>query len=97
MSIDPNSDIGKLLSDETFWRAESHKTIREKTDELLIELEILRAKLVKAEKVVDAFREGLQQFNKLPREFAEACDALIEYTEAKYRNVLRLDEVEETK
>jgi len=72
------------------------KTLRANA-KLWEEIETLRAKLEKAEKVVDSFRKGLQQFNKLPRELAEACDALIEYTETKYRNVLRLDEVEETK
>ena len=59
MSIDPNSDIGKILSDESFWRAENHKTIREKTDDLLIELDALRAKLAKIKEHLLSAKEYL--------------------------------------
>jgi len=43
-----------------------------------LEISVLRAKLEKAEKVIDAFHKGLTQVNKVPIDFADACAALRE-------------------
>ena len=80
MKIDPDSDLGKLLADESFWRAANHKTIREKIDDLLIELEVLRAKLEKAEKVIEATVNLIDDYGySLGKGVDDALLALKEY------------------
>ena len=66
-------------------------------NETVSQLDNATWRLEKAEKVIDAFHKGLTQVNRVPIEFADACAALREYLDMKYREVLRIDEVEETK
>jgi len=69
----------------------------ERAPEIFAEIETLRAKLEKAEKVVEAFHKGVRRVISVPMEFSDACEALRKYQDRKYRDVLRIDEWGETK
>ena len=76
---------------------EKEISFAETTYRLSAVINALQSKLVKAEKVIDAFHKGVRRVKSVPMEFSDACEALIKYQDIKYRNVLRIDELEETK
>jgi len=71
---------------------EKEISFAETTYRLSAVINALQSKLVKAEKVIDAFHKGVRRVKSVPMEFSDACEALRKYRDMKFEEEIRIDD-----